>query len=538
MRHQMRHRNRDRRAHACADDAATSGMNRRGAGRTAGNATTEAAGGEPRARWRRAVRTALAAALLTTVAPTAWAQTGAREGSAAPRTTTPRLPEASAWLQEYLRIDTTNPPGNESAGVEFLAGILKSEGIPSTTVEPEPGRGSIWARLEGGPEPGIILIHHIDVVPADPRFWTHDPLSGHYQGGYLHGRGALDTKGLGIMHLRAFLALARSGVQLDRDVIFLATADEEAGGKLGAGWIVRHHPELLDGVGLLLNEGGSGRVLGNRVVFSVEVTQKVPMWLRLNSVGPAGHGSSPTTHSAVTVLIEALERLRQNPFAPRIVPEVGDYFRDLAKLDAGAVHLADPERLIADPERLAALQSTNPTLHALTRNTCAVTRLEASSKINVVPPAATAELDCRLLPDQSPRLFIRDLRSILAQPAISVEVLVSFSSAVSPVDTELFRAIESVTTRRYPGSTVIPSVTAGFTDSHFFRDLGIVAYGFSPAIIPGRDSGGVHGNNERISVQNVEQGWRTILDLLETIATDRSDRGRLPEVSPTAGGQD
>ncbi len=447
------------------------------------------------------------------------------------------LPEASRRLQQYLRIDTTNPPGNESEAVAFFADIFEREGIPYETVEPAPGRGSIQARLEGGPEPGVILLHHIDVVPADRRFWTHDPLSGAWEDGYLNGRGALDTKGLGIMHLEAFLALARSGAPLRRDVIFLATADEEAGGRLGAGWIVRNRPDLLAGVGLLLNEGGSGRILGNRAVFSVEVTQKVPMWLRLNAVGPAGHGSSPSTRSAVTDLIEALERLRQDPFAPRIVPAVGEYFRDLAALEAAAADLADPEGLIADPARLARLQRTSPVLHALTRNTCAVTRLQASSKINVVAPAATAELDCRLLPDQGPRAFIHELRQRLDQPSISIEVLMSFTSAVSSTDTELFRAIEAVTARRYPGSTVLPAVTAGFTDSHFFRDLGIVAYGFSPAVIPGRDQGGVHGNNERISVQNVERGWRTMLDLLETIAIAPGRRRTAPaEIAPTAGG--
>lgn len=448
-----------------------------------------------------------------------------------------RLPEASRRLQQYLRIDTTNPPGNESRAVAFFADIFESEGIPYETVEPEPGRGSIWARLKGGSAPGIILLHHTDVVPADGRFWKHDPLSGAYEEGYLNGRGALDTKGLGIMHLEAFLALARSGKPLNRDVIFLATADEEAGGLLGAGWLVRHRPDLLEGVGLVLNEGGSGRILGNRVAFSVEVTQKVPLWLRLNAVGPAGHGSSPSPRSAVTDLVEALERLRQNPFAPRIVPAVGDFFKSLAGLEAAAADLADPERLIAEPERLATLHRTNPMLHALTRNTCAATRLQASSKINVVAPAATAELDCRLLPDQSPRLFIRDLRASLDQPSVSIEVLMSFTPAISSTDTELYRALENVTARRHPGSTILPAVTAGFTDSHFFRDLGIVAYGFSPAVIPSSDQGGVHGNNERISVQNIERGWQTMLDLLETIAVAPDRRsGSATGAQPTAGG--
>ena len=478
-----------------------------------------------------------AAALVLALPGVLAAAIGASEES----TGNPGLPEASERLQQYLRIDTTNPPGNEMRGVRFFADIFDLEGIAYEIVEPAPGRGNILARLEGGEAPAVVLLHHIDIVPADGRFWKHDPLAGVYEDGYLNGRGALDTKGLGIMHLQAFLALARSGKPLDRDVVFLATADEEAGGRHGAGWIVRHRPDLLEGVGLLLNEGGSGRTLGNRVVFSVEVTQKVPMWLRLNAVGPAGHGSSPTPRSAVTDLIQALGRLRQDsrdPFAPRIVPVVGDFFRALSELESAAADLADPEGLVADPERLARLHRTNPALHALTRNTCAVTRLNASTKINVVAPAASAELDCRLLPDQAPRAFIHELRKRLSQPSLSMEVLLSFRPAVSSTDTELFRAIEAVTARRFPGSTIVPAVTAGFTDSHFFRDLGVVAYGFSPAVVPASDQGGVHGNNERISVQNVERGWRTMLELLETLAVAADSRpSPRPTATATAGGQ-
>ncbi|MGB1658586.1 MAG: M20/M25/M40 family metallo-hydrolase, partial [Longimicrobiales bacterium] len=166
--------------------------------------------------------------------------------------------EAVSWLQEYLRINTVNPPGNETAGAEFFARIFEAEGIEYEMAESAPGRGNIWARIEGGDEPGIVLLHHIDVVPADERFWTTDPLSGDLRGGYLYGRGALDTKTSGILHLAAFLALARTETPLNRDVIFMATADEEAGGFFGAGWLVKNRPELFENVGFLLNEGGGG----------------------------------------------------------------------------------------------------------------------------------------------------------------------------------------------------------------------------------------------------------------------------------------
>ena len=165
--------------------------------------------------------------------------------------------QAPQRLQDYLRIDTINPPGNESRGVAYLGARLREAGIDFQTAESAPGRGNIWARLPGGDQPALILLHHIDVVPADAKFWDLGPLSGDLQDDYIWGRGAIDTKGLGITKLHAFLALHASGKRLNRDVIFMATADEEAGGLMGAGWMIEHHPEIFKYVGFLINEGGS-----------------------------------------------------------------------------------------------------------------------------------------------------------------------------------------------------------------------------------------------------------------------------------------
>ena len=169
--------------------------------------------------------------------------------------------EAVGWLQEYIRINTINPPGNEIRGAEFFARLFEAEGIEYEIAESAPGRGNIWARLEGGDRPGIVLLHHIDVVPADERYWDNDPLSGELRDGYIYGRGALDTKTSGILHLATFMALHRSGIPLNRDVVFMATADEEAGGFFGAGWLVENRSELFNNVGFLLNEGGGGSVV-------------------------------------------------------------------------------------------------------------------------------------------------------------------------------------------------------------------------------------------------------------------------------------
>jgi len=427
--------------------------------------------------------------------------------------------ETVSRLAEYLRVDTINPPGNETNAVQFLAKLLDAEGIPYETAESAPGRGNLWARLEGGDEPALLLLNHTDVVPADENYWSTDPLSGEIRDGYLWGRGALDMKGLGMLELETFLALARDGKPLNRDVIFMATADEEAGGFYGAGWLVENRPELFDDVGFLLNEGGGGTLDGDTVTFGVEVTQKVPLWLRLIASDEPGHGSTPHVSSSVSRLIRALSNVDNYEFAPRIVPAVGIYFEGLAESQEGdrRRQFANMSEAVKEPGFLLSLQLENPFLHALTRNTCSITRLEGSTKINVVPPEVRAEIDCRLLPDQDHDEFIALLRSVINDPGVRIEKIMGFTPAVSTTDTALYRAIETVVQKHYPGARVIPSVSTGFTDSHFLRDLGIVAYGFDPTVVPNEVEGTVHGNDERVPVESIRQGVRHLLEILELV---------------------
>jgi len=430
--------------------------------------------------------------------------------------------EAVRWLQDYIRLDTQNPPGNEILGARFFARIFDAEGIEYEIAESAPGRGNIWARLEGGDLPALVLLHHMDVVPADARYWSDDPLSGKLEDAYIWGRGALDTKTSGILHLATFLALHRAGVRLDRDVIFVATADEEAGGFFGAGWLVENRPELFENVGFLLNEGGGGEQVGEEYQFGVEVTQKVPYWLRLRTTGEPGHGSRPRTSSAVTELIEALERLREHQFAPRVIPAVDAHLRGIAasqpepwrtRLQAMATHL--------EPEVLRELQEYDPGLHGLLRNTCSITRLEGSDKINVVPPQAAAEIDCRLLPDQDPDAWLAEMAEVLG-PEVEIEVIMGFTPAVSSTDTDLYRTIRNVTLEYFPGVAFVPQVQGGFTDSHFFRDLGIVSYGFEATATPQADQGGVHGNDERVTEENVRRGVAMTLEIVRRFVSQRS----------------
>jgi acetylornithine deacetylase/succinyl-diaminopimelate desuccinylase-like protein len=427
--------------------------------------------------------------------------------------------EALMWLQQFIRVDTVNPPGNESRAVKFIGKILEAEGIPYQTAESAPGRGNIWARLEGGDEPALILLQHTDVVPADAQYWTTDPLSGEIRDGYLWGRGTLDMKSTGISQLATFVSLKRAGLPLNRDVVLIATADEEAGGLFGAGWLIERHPEIFEGTGLLINEGGSGEQSAKELVFHVEVTQKIPVWLRLTAIDTPGHGSMPNATSSVTRIVDALNMLQANPFAPRIVPSVDTMFQSLSLSAAPEWEEAysDMSTAVKEPGFLEKLQKHSAYLHALTRDTCSITRFEASNKINVVPPESWAEIDCRILPDRPSETFVNELREMIKDTGVKIEVIMAFTPAVSSTDSLLYRAIEEVTAERHPGSRVMPVVGSGFTDSHFTRDSGIVSYGFDPAIIPESEFSRIHGNDERVSVEAFKQGVSDQLAIVRVV---------------------
>jgi acetylornithine deacetylase/succinyl-diaminopimelate desuccinylase-like protein len=433
--------------------------------------------------------------------------------------------DAVRHTREYLRINTTNPPGNEVETMRWFARIFQQEGIPFDTASSAAGRGNIWARLKGGSQPALVLLHHMDVVPADPKYWNTDPFAATTtvvgKDSMIVGRGALDTKTLGVVELEAFLAIHRAKVPLERDVIFIATADEEAGGNFGAGWLVNNHPDAFKGAGLLLNEGGDGTLgADGKIQFGIEVTQKTPLWLKLTSVGKPGHGSTPPPASAVNRLVRALDRLQTYEFAPRVIPAVKTYFAAIAPSAPAKWRegFTDPSKLVADHNTLMELQVELPGIAGLLRNTCSITMLQASNKINVIPPEAQAQVDCRLLPDQDRAEFLREFNSAINDPSITVEQIIGFTAAVSSTDSPLYRSIVDVVRRNYPAASIAPAVSTGFTDSHWFRDLGIASFGFAPFVIPDDDERGVHGNNERISVANVRKGTEMMVELVRAVA--------------------
>ena len=430
--------------------------------------------------------------------------------------------EAVELLRQYLRIDTSNPPGNEIAAAEFFAGLLATEGIDAEVFESLPSRGNLVARLKGDGSRGghVVLLNHMDVVPVSAEFWSVGPYAAEIVDGQIYGRGITDMKADGVVQLLAMLALKRAGIELGRDVVFMATAAEETGGVEGVGYIVERRQDLLEGVEYVLTEGGGGRRRGNREVHEIEFTQKSPLWLRLVAQGPAGHGSRAIEDSAANRLVRALDRVRTYRPALQLVAPVA------ASIRAAAILEPDPD-LRAAAQRIEETFAEPPVLEALSarmgnmlRSTIAITTIEGSTKTNVISPIATAELDCRLLPGVDADLFIATLRDVIDDPGIEIETILRFDTSESPRDTALWRAIEEAVRRRDPQGMVLPSVLAGFTDSHYFRERGIVAYGWSP-VVKGPDDGPAHGVDERLSVEAVRQAPRLLYEVLELLAAKR-----------------
>ncbi len=427
--------------------------------------------------------------------------------------------EAVKLLSEYLRIDTTNPPGNEDRATVFLNRILSEEDIDCQVHESAPGRSNLYARLKGdGSKRPVVLLSHSDVVPADRAYWSVDPFGGLVRDGYIWGRGALDMKNLGIAELVVFLALHRNRFPLKRDVIFLVTADEEAGGSAGARWITQNRPELVADAEFLINESGKGRLEHGKAIYSIDITEKSPCWVRLVARGEPGHGSRPKPNSAVNRLIRALNAIMEYKPPIRVTDAAERYFEGIAHLqkDGYRQRFTRIREAVRDRRFLADLLR-NQHHAAILRNTISITMLQGSDKINIIPQTATAELDCRLLPGEEPENFVRELKRVVGDDGIEMETILNFGNSSSPFDSRLVDSVREVVSRYHAQVDVVPNILSGFTDSHYFRDLGIHCYGFMPFLLIDDDLRRIHGNDERISVENMERGPRILYEVIEKL---------------------
>ena len=425
-------------------------------------------------------------------------------------------------LAEYLKINTTNPTGNELQTALYLKRILDREGIPAQildTAELKPaGRANLYARLKGnGSKKAIALVHHMDVVPADPRYWSVDPFSGAIKDGFIYGRGALDMKGEGIVHLMAMIALKRSGVPLNRDIVFIANSDEELDGA-GAITFVDHHSDLLKDVEYLITEGGDNKFENGKLAYyGVGIAEKRTFWQHVTVHGTPSHGSRPTKQNPVPRLVAALDRIAKYETPLHVTPGVDKYFRDISRSYAGNQRqwLADVKTALNNPAAREWILS-DVYWNAIVRNTISLTGLHGSNKTNVIPAEASADIDIRLLPDADPQQFLAALQGVVADTAVKFGGLLEPKPPLeSPIETEFFHAIERAAHDRDPNAFVTTPMLTGATDRPSYRKLGIVTYGFDPFKVEASDAQrGVHGNDERISVENVGFGLHYLYDVL------------------------
>ena len=434
--------------------------------------------------------------------------------------------EATALLSQYVRINTTNPPGNEIVAARWLAGVLRRDGIEAQIFEPAPGKANLYARLRGdGSARPLILLNHMDVVLASPEYWTVDPFSGLIKDGYVWGRGALDMKGEAIAQLMTMLILKRAHVPLRRDIIFLATSDEEIGAGVGAAWIAEHQTPLVKDAEFLLNEGGLSRADGHGGVefYGVGTTEKSPFWLDVTAHGTAGHGSRPTPDNPVHRLVRALQRIANWQTPLTVTPAAERSFRDLATIEHDTTArrwLSDIRAALRDSVATRAI-TADLTYNALLRNTISITGLKGSDKTNVIPPVATAAIDVRLLPGQDPAAFLADLTRVVGDSAVTIRPQgPNWPATESSTETEMFRAIAAVAHARHANALVTALMLPGFTDSHYFRRMGIASYGLGPFPLTQGDSRGVHGNDERLSIAALRFGVRFYYDVVARVAAN------------------
>ena len=433
--------------------------------------------------------------------------------------------QASELLAAYLRINTTNPPGQEAAAAAFLAGVFAQHGITAQVAAAAPGRANLLAILPAAEvrQPSLLLTHHMDVVTADAAEWSLDPFGGLEKDGCLYGRGALDTKGLGIMHLLGMLLLQASGRPRHRHVLYLAVADEEVNSAHGMVWALDHWRDELAGAAAW-GEGGMGvrGVLGSSPFFGIATAEKLSLTLRLTAHGQSGHGSSPHRQNANEILAQAIVRLAAWQQPLEITPVAAEMMQQ-----AGRVFGGWRGWLLRQPSlRLPALfygpvLAAQPWLEPILRDTVSVTIVRGGEKDNVIPGLAEATLDVRLLPGHEPDAFIERLKEVIQDPRVEVAVLYAPTPApLSPTTNPLYTTLSRVIQHHAPGALVGPMQLTGCTDGRWLRRQGLPTYGLAPIIVDEQELAGIHGPDERLSRANLRLGVRIVFETLAALCSD------------------
>ena len=413
--------------------------------------------------------------------------------------------EAVKTLQSYIRFNTSVPPGDVTKAADFLQALIEKEGIPVKRFESGAGRSIIMAHAEGsGTAKPIVLLHHMDVVPTDASRWKREPFGGELADGAIWGRGAMDMKGPGVVHLYAFIALKRMNVPLDRDLILMAVPDEEVGGGLGAVWMREHHYKEFEPE-FILDEGGFGSrdlFSPSKLVFGISVAEKKILWLKLTAEGVAGHGSQPHDRNPNDRLVRALTRLLAEP-----IP-------------------SSPFSVVETLKSRVGPLPNNKFNNAIQQSTISLTSLRSGvgepPKVNVIPSIAEATLDCRVLPGTTKEQWLKEIAKRLGDPEIRIEVTYeSDEPTVTTQDTTFYRALEAAVKKRHADAIVTPMIVPYGTDSNGFRPLGVKSYGFTPVIVPAAVVGSMHGDAEYVPADALGPAIQILFDALKETAGKR-----------------
>lgn len=417
--------------------------------------------------------------------------------------------EAASHLQDLIRIDTSNPPGNELRAAQYIGKLLKKENIPYEILISTPGRANIVARLRGtGKKKPILLTGHLDVVGVQRDKWSVDPFAGISKDAVIYGRGAVDDKGLLIASLEALILLKRSGQPLDRDVIFLGVADEESGSDYGMVWVLKNHLAKVQAE-FAINEGGRTELSNGQVKsVAIQTAEKLYHDFKLKAKGTAGHSSVPLPDSAIYRLAQALGRLSQYKTPIRLDSSARSFLQEMAKKHGPEFTAALKDLESTDLKTIEAAYETlyrhNPRYSSLLRTSIAPTIVQAGFRANVIPSEAEAIVNCRLLPDERTEDFLAQLKRVVADPGIEITIVQAPGAAPpsTSIETDLFRAFVKSGAKLAPGAGVVPYMSTGATDSRYLRDHGIPAYGFSVPLSDD-DALRIHGHDERIPVDSL-----------------------------------
>jgi len=441
--------------------------------------------------------------------------------------------EVTSLLKDLIRIDTTNPPGNEVAAAEYLAGTLEKEGFKCELLESKPGRGNVITRMKGsGEKPSVLLLSHLDVVAANPKEWSVDPFDGVVKDGFVWGRGALDMKSLTALEVMVMKLLKRQNVKLKGDVILGATADEEKGGNLGAGWITQNHPEKLQ-ADYVINEGGGLAIpIGGKNMFTIQTAEKGMLWFKIKAKGTPGHGSIPgAADNAIMRMNKVVTMLTGHEAKIVLIPTAREYITKISSGDDTTWQglraiLKNPDQADGVLDAFARKDKFfAEELRVKLKMTLTPTMINGGVKENIIPSECEAVFDCRVLPGQTTSEAMANIRNLLKDvdfEKLQFETIEAGEPSESSSHTPLYEKMTEVLKGFDPTCSVAPDMITGGTDSRFLRKLGAVCYGFHPmrADMPyGEIKKGIHGVDERISIDNLVFGTSVLYDVVEKFMT-------------------